>query len=423
MGQSELHRFGIDPSRYPDRRQWENVCKLLTAILTNPSLDVGDGQSQIRFPHSPRIESAPLAKGQIPPFSPVKKVLDEGVFTVTLTPGLLVERYPVAAAEAVITHMPVVVDGATKYPLDGVPAPELSVTAGNYVVLVYQTDDHGAVRPADEEGVIVCPRIEVVSDLDGGTHYQPCDPGQEEGTEGYYQVPLFRLSVDGEDHTVVTLYQQSDVEHTPELWTGVNLGSGNEVYKERNETADTYQFRTITDAGEINISTTVSDEIEVRGNSTDGSLGWRDDGETDVDGSISWSDGLNTDAGGTIDLPVVEAAEGSHITVTRNPGTRTYVVGDTMPGPNTSGLDYDIILYDCDTDPSAIPVTGDWADPELDWITVILRMSFEDGLLVAVNNSIYKDGVNPRELAETRTFKGVQSCHWCDDLEENRTVE
>lgn len=413
MGQSELHRFGIDPSRYPDRRQWENVCKLLTAILTNPSLDVGDGQSQIRFPHSPRIESAPLAKGQIPPFSPVKKVLDEGVFTVTLTPGLLVERYPVAAAEAVITHMPVVVDGATKYPLDGVPAPELSVTAGNYVVLVYQTDDHGAVRTADEEGVIVCPRIEVVSELDGGTHYQPCDPGQDEGTEGYYQVPLFRLSVDGEDHTVVTLYQQSDVEHTPELWTGVNLGSGQEVYKERNETADTYQFRTITDNGEIHVST-VGDAIEVRGNSTDGSLGWCDDGESEDEDGISWSDGLNTDSGGTINLPVVEAAEGSHITVTRNQGTRTYVVGDTMPGAN--GLDHDIILYDCDTDPGDLPLTGDWCDPE-HVVSVILRMSFEDGLLVAVNAPIYQALENSRPLAEDRTFEGVQSCHWCDDLE------
>lgn len=49
---SELHRFGIDPNSPPDAAQWRGVCKLLTAIVTNPHLEIGDRQSLIAFPPS-----------------------------------------------------------------------------------------------------------------------------------------------------------------------------------------------------------------------------------------------------------------------------------------------------------------------------------------------------------------------------------
>jgi hypothetical protein len=53
---SELHRFGLDPSLPPDQRQWENLCGLLKALLTNPHLHVGANQSLISFP-----EPAPVS--------------------------------------------------------------------------------------------------------------------------------------------------------------------------------------------------------------------------------------------------------------------------------------------------------------------------------------------------------------------------
>jgi hypothetical protein len=50
---TELHRFGIDPSKPPDAQQWAALCKLLVALLTNPHLHVGDNNSLIRFPATP----------------------------------------------------------------------------------------------------------------------------------------------------------------------------------------------------------------------------------------------------------------------------------------------------------------------------------------------------------------------------------
>jgi hypothetical protein len=50
---SELHRFGIDEGQAPDARQWKQLCKLLTALITNPHLNVGSNQSEIVFPVTP----------------------------------------------------------------------------------------------------------------------------------------------------------------------------------------------------------------------------------------------------------------------------------------------------------------------------------------------------------------------------------
>lgn len=51
---TELHRFGIDVSDHHVGPHWKHgVEKLLTAIVTNPSLNIGDRNSEIIFPETP----------------------------------------------------------------------------------------------------------------------------------------------------------------------------------------------------------------------------------------------------------------------------------------------------------------------------------------------------------------------------------
>jgi hypothetical protein len=50
---SDLFRFGLDPASPPDQAQWENLCRLLRAIVKNPYLQIGTENSQIVFPPTP----------------------------------------------------------------------------------------------------------------------------------------------------------------------------------------------------------------------------------------------------------------------------------------------------------------------------------------------------------------------------------
>jgi len=52
---SDLFRFGLDPASPPDQAQWENLCRLLRAIVKNPHLQIGTENSQIVFPVTPAV--------------------------------------------------------------------------------------------------------------------------------------------------------------------------------------------------------------------------------------------------------------------------------------------------------------------------------------------------------------------------------
>lgn len=47
---SDLHKFGLDPASPPDQAQWANLCRLLRALLNNPSLNIGSENSEIVMP-------------------------------------------------------------------------------------------------------------------------------------------------------------------------------------------------------------------------------------------------------------------------------------------------------------------------------------------------------------------------------------
>jgi hypothetical protein len=60
----------------------------------------------------------------------------------------------------------------------------------------------------------------------------------------------------------VKVYQQSDIEHWAQLWTGENVGGGANVFKDHKEDSNVYRFRSV--RGDYGISETeASDEVEL----------------------------------------------------------------------------------------------------------------------------------------------------------------
>ena len=170
-----------------------------------------------------------------PPFGLVSIAAgqDPEVFDVHIQEGWVIERK--AAGEGggpvVVFHMPKY--GSTG--LDGVPRPALPMTDGDTAWCVYQTDMRGEVTGTPEILVSTADQQQV--------HYAPVDP-KGDGLGGTYAVKLLRLALEN-GSPVVAPFQQSDIEHCAQLWTGENLGDGRKVYKEHDEASNTYKFRTL----------------------------------------------------------------------------------------------------------------------------------------------------------------------------------
>lgn len=47
---SDLHRFGLDPDSKPDQQQWSNLCRVIRALVNNPSLIIGSENSEVVMP-------------------------------------------------------------------------------------------------------------------------------------------------------------------------------------------------------------------------------------------------------------------------------------------------------------------------------------------------------------------------------------
>jgi hypothetical protein len=50
VGGGGLREFGIDPNRQPDASQWARLCRLVRALVNNPSTIVGHDSSETIFP-------------------------------------------------------------------------------------------------------------------------------------------------------------------------------------------------------------------------------------------------------------------------------------------------------------------------------------------------------------------------------------
>jgi len=186
-----------------------------------------------------------------PPFGLVSIAVgqDPEVYSVHIREGWVVERKPVPGedGQVVVFHMP-------KYGssgLDTVPRPLLTMTDGDTAWCTYATDKRGIIT-----GV---PEIIVAAEDQPQAHYAPVAPYG--GRAGTYAVKLLKLAIDG-GRPVVTTYQQSDIEHAAQLWTGANTAGGVGVLKEYDAFTATYMFRSIA-AGDGILVEAIGDTIRI----------------------------------------------------------------------------------------------------------------------------------------------------------------
>jgi hypothetical protein len=119
-------------------------------------------------------------------------------------------------------------------PLSVGGTPEISVSAGRVLYCEVKTSNKGVV--------IEDPKIIVGDEFGTGTHYQP---PQLNPTEGSLRYPLAKFEQDGDDLVVIQLQQGGPILVQPTLWEGRNVGGFRELYKERQNAGDYYEFRTL----------------------------------------------------------------------------------------------------------------------------------------------------------------------------------
>ena len=244
--------------------------------------------------------SLPPPKGETPtpppPFSVIAIAKSGSNYLVTIREGWVIERRPKTGDHpAVKFHMPEY-DGKA---LDAIPKPEIGMSIGDILWCEFKTDETGTVTGK--------PEIIVAADDKDGVHYYPRDP-ESSGNNGDYYVKLFKLEID-EQFPRVKVYQQSDIEHWAQLWTGENIGGApGEVFKEHKESENIYKFRTVDgrgdytddspDAGVTEQIKVVKDDdvVRVLGNGKKGSRVWMDCDGNEVM-RIEWNDGLITSSG------------------------------------------------------------------------------------------------------------------------------
>ena len=183
------------------------------------------------FAYSARRQAA-YQPGQ-PPFSVIAIEKDGTAYKVTMKEGWVIERQPETTLHpAVRFHIPKVGGVA----LDTIPRPQLTMAIGTTAFCRIKTDLKGKVS---EQPTI---SAAVASSGQDGQHYYPKDPDAS-GQTGDIYVKLFTLADDGSGGAAVKVYQQSDIEHWAQLWTGENVGSGSRVFKEHTEALNVYRFR------------------------------------------------------------------------------------------------------------------------------------------------------------------------------------
>jgi hypothetical protein len=185
----------------------------------------------------------------LPPFAVIGIEKKDGGYQVTVKDGWVIERKPKSGdTPAVKFHMPKVGEET----LDTIPRPQITMAFGDTLWCKIVTDEMGEIS---EE-----PEILAAAGDQDGNHYYPVDP-EGSGSDGEYFVKLFKLEDDGGTPRV-KVYQQSDIEHWAQLWTGENIGAGAKVFKEHKEDENIYRFRTV--RGDYGISENqTTDEVEL----------------------------------------------------------------------------------------------------------------------------------------------------------------
>ena len=119
-----------------------------------------------------------------------------------------------------------------------------------------------------------------------------------------------KLELDDDGLPKVIVYQQSDIEHYAQLWTGENVGGGAGIYKKHDEAENLYKFRSVDGRGSYtgdspNTGTTAQikvvtdgDVVRVLGNGKNGSLWYSGFGyPCNPVKLLEWNEGLVTTSG------------------------------------------------------------------------------------------------------------------------------
>ena len=186
-----------------------------------------------------------VERQSLPPFAVIGIERSGTNYDVIIKEGWVIERKPKSGdLPTVKFHMPKFGDDK----LNQIPRPKIGMSIGDTLWCKYQTDVMGELTED--------PEIIVESEDQDGAHYQPDDP-EESGVEGDYWVKLFKLEED-DGSPYVKLYQQSDIEHWAQLWTGINLGGGARVYKKHEDYENIFKFRTV--RGDYGVNEVETDE-------------------------------------------------------------------------------------------------------------------------------------------------------------------
>jgi hypothetical protein len=168
------------------------------------------------------------------PFSLRDLRVDGASYTVQVWPGWIREIVTSGAegSDGSILHPPKK-DGAE---LSATPPPEFTMAFEDFLYVTYATDKAGNVKADPLPGFLVSAAEEK------SIHYQPVDGDGAGGSDGDYKIRIGRIS-GTEEEPVWLPFQNSDIEHYHDLFTGKNIGEGAGSYKGRNAADDVYEWR------------------------------------------------------------------------------------------------------------------------------------------------------------------------------------
>lgn len=138
---------------------------------------------------------------------------------------------PDASVDSPVTDWEPTINGV---PLSADDPPEIGVAAGQVLYCEVKTNNKGIV--------LETPRILVGAENETGTHYQPPQKSPQNGSLKY---PIAKFESSGDELVATQLQQGGPILVQPNLWEGRNVGGFREIYKERQNAGDYYEFRTL----------------------------------------------------------------------------------------------------------------------------------------------------------------------------------
>lgn len=200
----------------PTREAYNELLRRIESLVVTG----GPGIMVRRGPNATTVRARATSSrgggGANPPFHPTLSGSATDGYKLTFEPGWILERSPKwvnPEDKAIIHHMPEISFEAGTVPMTATPRPSLGIAGGQWAYCNYKTSDGGSIKTVAEDK----PRILVDAAEKASVHYTPPDPDGTPGHVGDYWVPLCSFSiVDGKP--VITVMQQSDIEHDPYLW-------------------------------------------------------------------------------------------------------------------------------------------------------------------------------------------------------------